>query len=143
MLVGVAIAGYLLLTYKRPTPSPSSPLPVPSTPTSVSPLMDAKYNLDDCSGPDAPTGVAAFKAGKATCIKEGNRNGIIFQFTNGNRCTVKCTGGTLDLLTAADKKKLGIDKCKCDGVRADLEAEMKKTSSYARAYKVYSYRRLN
>lgn len=105
--------------------------------------MDAKYNLDDCSGPDAPTGVAAFKAGKATCVKEGNRNGIIFQFTNGKRCTVKCTGGTLDQLTAADKKKLGIDKCKCDAVRAELEAEMKKTSSYARAYKVYVHRRLN
>jgi hypothetical protein len=149
MLVAVAIGGYVVLTSKKPepmlapmpsTPSPTGPMRNPRTGT---PLMDAKYNLHDCTVPDTPNGVAAFKAGKAQCVTEGNKHGIIFQFTNGYRCTVKCMGGTLDLLTAADKKKLGIDKCKCDAVRADLEKVLRTSSSYARAYKVYYRRRLN
>ena len=104
-----------------PVPTPT---PTPAAPVNDIPLLTKKFNLSLCAGAASST---AIRASKGQCIQVGTKHGVIISMPNGQRCTLGCK--TFTGLTAAEKKKMGIDKCKCTVTdRTELEAELVKSS---------------
>ena len=106
---------------ETPVPIPTS---TPAAPTNDIPLLTKKFNLSACASAASGT---AIRASKAQCITVGSKQGVIIAMPDGQRCTLGCA--TFSRLTAAEKKKMGADKCKCTVTdRTELEAELVKSS---------------